>query len=183
MMRKISAMGLSLLLTLALLAGCGGGDGNVGYAEDGYAEGRMGDTMHTYFFDYTVDSAYLCGSYEGYVPAQEGYCLLVAEVTVENTFQESLPMYDTDFQVQWGEADDAYDVPITYYADAVSDQQLPMEYELAVDESRTGLLVFEVPEGEKDFSISYLEFFDDGTEGDVFFVYFTAEEQDGSAAV
>ena len=35
--------------------------------------------------------------------------------------------------------------------------------------------------GETDFSISYLELFDDGTEegssGDTFFVYFTAEEQ------
>ena len=45
----------------------------------------------------------------------------------------------------------------------------------------TGLLVYEVPNGEKDFSISYLELFDDGTEegeeGDLFYVYFTAEEQ------
>ena len=79
------------------------------------------------------------------------------------------------------DSEDAYDVPITYYTDAVSDQQLPTEYELAVDEERTGLLVFEVPAGETDFSISYLELFDDGTEegeeGDTFFVYFTAEAQ------
>ena len=26
--------------------------------DDGYAEGRMGDVMRTYFFDYTVNSAY-----------------------------------------------------------------------------------------------------------------------------
>ena len=91
-------------------------------------------------------------------------------------------MYYTDFQVQWSDtSEDAYEFPITYYTDAVSDQQLPTEYDLAVDEERTGLLVFEVPEGETDFSISYLELFDDGTEegssGDTFFVYFTAEEQ------
>ena len=70
-----------------------------------------------------------------------------------------------------------YALPLTYYMDQVSDQQLPTEYELAVDEERTGALVFEVPEGEKDFSISYLELFEDGSEGDVFFVYFTAEDQ------
>ena len=50
-----------------------------------------------------------------------------------------------------------------------------------MDEERTGLLVFEVPAGETDFSISYLELFDDGTaegeKGDTFFVYFTAEAQ------
>ena len=36
--------------------------------ENGNAEGRLGDTMHTYFFDYTVNSAYLCDEYEGHTP-------------------------------------------------------------------------------------------------------------------
>lgn len=178
-MKRWSLLCPIAVLCLALLAGCGD---KAGYAEDGYGEGRMGDTMHTYFFDYTVNSAYLCGEFEGYAPVQPDYQLLVAEVTVKNTGRESIPMYDTDFQVQWSDtSEDAYDYPITLYADAVSDAQLPAEYELAVNEERTGLLVYEVPNGEKDFSISYLELFDDGTEegeeGDLFYVYFTAEEQ------
>ncbi len=148
------------------------------YAEDGYAEGRFGDVMHTYFFDYTVNSAYTCTEYNGYTPA-EGKILLVADVTVKNTFSESIEMYDTDFQIQWGDDDndEAYDFPITYYADPVSDEQLEAVYPLAVNEEVTGLLVFEVPEGNKDFSISYLELFDDDSEGDTFFVFFTAEEK------
>lgn len=146
-------------------------------SEGAYEEGRFGDTMETYFFDYTVNSAYLCDEYNGYLPA-DGKRLLVAEVTVKNTFNESIEMYDTDFQVQWNtDGEDDYDVPITYYADPVSDDQLPAVYELGVNEEQTGLLVFEVPEGYKDFSISYLEMFDDDSEGDVFFVYFTASEQ------
>ena len=178
-MKRLGAIFLLVTLSLSLLTGCGD---KTGYAEDGYAEGRLGDTMHTYFFDYTVNSAYLCDTFEGYTPILDGYRLLVADVTVKNTNRESIPMYDTDFQVQWSDtSEDAYEFPITYYTDAVSDQQLPTEYDLAVDEERTGLLVFEVPEGETDFSISYLELFDDGTEegssGDTFFVYFTAEEQ------
>ena len=145
--------------------------------EGGYEEGRFGDTMETYFFDYTVNSAYLCDEYNGYLPL-DGNRLLVAEVTVKNTFYESIEMYDTDFQVQWNtDGEDDYDVPITYYADPVSDDQHPAVYDLSVDEEQTGLLVFEVPEGYKDFSISYLEIFDDDSEGDVFFVYFTADEQ------
>ncbi len=148
-------------------------------AQDGYGEGRMGDTMKTYFFDYTINSAYLCVEFNGYVPA-EGNRLLVAEATVKNTFNESIVMYDTDFQVQWnstGEED--YDFPITFYADPVSDEQLPAEYELGISKDRTGLLVFEVPADKKDFSISYLELFDDDSEGNVFFVFFTAEEGSG----
>ena len=73
--------------------------------------------------------------------------------------------------------DDAFDAPITYYNDAVSDDQLPEEYNLGVNEERTGLLVFEVPEDSKDYSISYLEQFSNETEGDVFFVFFTAKDK------
>ena len=111
--------------------------------DDGYAEGRMGDVMRTYFFDYTVNSAYTCNDYEGYTPS-EGNKLLVAEITVKNT---------------------------------VSDEQLPEEYDLGVNEEKTGLLVFEVPEDSKDYSISYLEQFSNDTEGDVFFVFFTAKDK------
>ena len=109
----------------------------------------------------------------------EGNKLLVAEITVKNTDRSTVTMYDTDFQIQWGDDDDddAYDAPITYYGDAVSDDQLPEEYDLSVNEERTGLLVFEVPEDSKDYSISYLEQFSNETEGDVFFVYFTAKDK------
>lgn len=188
MMKKIASLFLTAIMAVAL-AGCGAPASNdssgssssaVGYAEDGYAEGRLNDTMHTYFFDFTVKSAYVCSQYENYTP-QEGNELLVAEVTIKNTQRESIPMFDTDFQVQWGDtADDAYDVPITYYAestDTIGENVLPYEYTLAVNESKTGLLIFEVPSGKKDFNISYLEEFDNDTQGDVFFVFFTADRK------
>lgn len=198
-MKKARVLMVALGLTLALtLAGCGGGGSSSAastpaegsgaaastsggadvYAEDGYAEGRLGDVMHNSFFDYTVHSAYLCDEMEGYTAA-EGNELLVAEVTVKNTDTESIPMFDTDFQVQWNtDGEDDYGYPV---APPVSDEQLEEEYSLAINESRTGLLVFEVPAGFNDFSISYQEFYEDESEGDVFFVFFTAQKQ--SAAV
>ena len=47
---------------------------------------------------------------------------------------------------------------------------LPTQYDLANDESRSGLLLFEVPAGETHFTISYIESFDDDTTGDMFYV-------------
>ena len=95
-------------------------------------------------------------------------------------------MYDMDFQLGWGETDDAFTYPITTDLETleelepVGEHQLPGTYTLAIDEERTGELVYEVPAGQVDFSISYLELFDDGTEegdtGDTYFVYFTAED-------
>lgn len=203
-MKKITTLLLTALIAAAL-AGCAvpGLDGNdpsrtpeeilsgsnskdsdtytepeAGYPdEDGYAEGTIGDTMHTVFFEYTVNSAYLCDRYEDYVPA-EGYVFLVADVTVHNPYRNTVPMYDTDFEVLWSDDDNAWDYPITAYMDTdeiISDDMLPQKYEVRRFDSRSGILVYEVPEDEDYFAIAYLEVYDDDSEGDVFFVYFSAD--------
>lgn len=186
-MKKFIASLLLAAVMIVSFTGCGktgsvsNSKSNDVYPDDeGYAEGRMGDIMHNYFFDYTVNSAYLCDSY-GTWEAAEGYKVLVAEVTIKNTSQASIPMYDTDFQIQWSDtSNEAYDWPLTYYAGAtetIGENVLPAEYTLSVNESRTGLLLYEIPENETDFSISYMEYFDDDSTGDVFFVFFSAKEQ------
>ena len=126
------------------------------------------------------------------VPLGQGNVLLVADITVKNTFEQSIEMYDTDFQVQWDDGDDAYAYPITTdmetytEVEPVGENQLPGTYPMAVDEERSGELVYEVPSGFTDFSIAYLEqFVDDSGEestGETFFVYFTAEDQTGASA-
>ena len=181
MKKKIASLVFAALLAVSL-AGCGNsGAGSVITAdENGYAEGKMGDTMRNSFFDYTVNSAYVCDTYGDYTP-QSGYELLVADVTVKNVLGETITMFDNDFQVQWNsDNNDDYDFPVTFYLEegtSLGDEVLPAQYDLAKDESRTGLLVFEVPAGEKDFSISYMEYFDDDSTGDTFFVFFSAEKK------
>jgi len=180
-MKRLASLSLVLLLLLALSA-CGGNSADSGiYAENGYGEGRIGDVMHSMFMDFSVNSAYTTDDYNGHT-APEGKQVLVVDLTVKNTFNESIPMYDDDFQGQWTASEETNEFawPITEGEDgsdldAVADEQLPAEYELAVDASRTGTLVFDVPADEKDFSISHQEMFSDGTTGDTFFVYFTAE--------
>lgn len=179
-MKRTVCFLLSVAMVLTLAA-CGGKKEDGVYAEDGYGEGRMGETVHTYFFDYTVNSAYTCGEYSGHT-AGEGSQMLVVDVTVKNTSRESIEMYDTDFQAQWDSQEEGdFRVPITTdmetfeELDPISDDQLPGTYTLGVNEERAGELVFEVPEGKSDFSLSHMELFDDESEGDTFFVFFTAE--------
>ena len=182
MKQRLLALAMTAAMALGLTA-CGGSGSS--------SEGRIGDTMETFFFDFTVNSVRLTRDYEGYTPA-DGNVLLVADITVKNTNRQSIEMYDTDFWAQWGKGDDVLAYPITLDAetyetlDPVGDSQLPGTYTLAADEERTGELVYEVPAGFTDFSIAYLEQFvdEDGNEstGDTFFVYFTAEEEVGVSA-
>ncbi len=192
-MRRLLPLTLALLLLLTLPAcgfsayvGSSGGEesggGNEIYAEDGFGEARIGDLVHSRFMDFTVNSAYTTSAYHGH-SAPEGKQVLVVEMTIKNTFKESLPMYDDDFQGQWSASTetDEFAWPITEGEDGdldtVAEEQLPAEYELKVNETRTGTLVFDVPEDEKDFSISHMELFSDDSEGDTFFVFFTAEKR------
>ena len=188
-MKRWVSLALALLLAAALTA-CGGKESSDDgasakgadiYAENGYGEGRMGDVNHSVFMDFSVNDAYTTADYNG-CAASEGRQLLVVEMTIKNVDRRTLSMWDDDFQAQWtaSEETDEFAWPITEGEDGdldtVAEEQLPAEYELSVNESRTGTLVFDVPAGERDFSISHQELFDDGSVGDTFFVFFTARE-------
>ena len=58
-----------------------------GYAEDGYAEGFIGDTTHTYFLDFTINSAYTGTTFDGLVPP-EGYKFVAAEAAWRDVAME-----------------------------------------------------------------------------------------------
>ena len=191
-MKKTFALLLALLLVFSLAA-CTSGSNEpaadsgsapvIKEAEDGGVfDGRIGEIIRTYFYDFKVTDAYLCDDYHGFTP-QDGNVLLVVKIDIENTMNSSIPMSDLDFQAQWGDdADDAFAWPITSDPETMEDrgtlcdEQLPYEYEMSVGEKISGgELVYEVPEGYKDFSISAIDDFeDDSEEGGVYFVYFTA---------
>ena len=110
---------------------------------------------------------------EGYTAAG-GNKLVVVDLTMKDTFDESVPMFDTDFQLYWGEyGDDEWALPLEVYCEA----QFPADYYLSINETREGVLVYQVPDSACDFTLAFLEVFDNGTpegeEGDVYLAYFT----------
>ena len=158
-MKRWWGLCITVLVLGAALAGCGQ---EPGYPEDGYAEGEAGDAMHTYFFDYTLKGSDFCAEFEGTKPTREGDAFWIAEVSVTNTGESPITMYDVDFRAEWGEGD-LYDAPITYYTAQLSEEQLPVKYELQGGEERTGLLVFEIPAETEEVLLTYQEAFENGT--------------------
>lgn len=159
-----------LLVALMLLAGCG----NTQAEND--QRFVQGDTVSTAWFDYTVTSAEAVGEYGGYISA-EGDQLVVVELTIKSTYTQPITMFDSDFQLSWSgmSQDDTRCMPVEYYCD----QQLPAEYELAAKESRSGVLVYQVPQEETDFQFLFREVYDDGTQegrlGDLYIMELTPQ--------
>lgn len=169
--KKLVACIAALMMVCMMLTACGTPVSSVVTAEDGYAEGEVGTTFRTVFFDYSVDSVAYPSDYEGYVPA-DGYQLLDVVVSIKNTFGEALPMFNSDFQIQWhdlGNGSDDYDYGVVMDG---SSTVMPDEYTLEKGDKCTYHIIFEVPAEAKEFSVSFLELFDNDTEGDLFFTYF-----------
>ena len=170
--KKLVACIAVMMMACMMLSACGKSPVNsVVTAKDGQADGEIGTTFRTAFFEYSVDSVAYPSEYEGYTPAA-GMQLLDVVITIKNTFGEELPMYNSDFQIQWhdlGNGEEDYGFCIEMDS---SSTIMPSEYGLAKGDSCTYHIIYEVPAEAKEFSVSYLEFFSDNSEGDVFFTYF-----------
>ena len=176
-MKRLASFFLLLMMLLSLAA-CGGSKdhSNAEY-------GGVGDTMSTAWFDFTVTDAYSCAQYQGYLPS-EGYKLVVVALSLKNDCGRPADMRGDDFVICWGDDDDIFseDIPL---AAGLSGDQFPDEYILDANESKTGVMVFEVPQEFHEFTVRFMEPFasdfdadPDSDEGETFFVDFTAEDRE-----
>lgn len=141
------------------------GQRRVSAGEGETASGIPADVLSTAFFDVTVQGASLTGG--GDPAAGDGKALLAVDITVRNTYEKALTMYDTDFQIQWGPGAGDFGYPIADKA-----LQLPESYQLEAGEERTGRLLYEIPAGSRTITLAYRDFFTDGTTGGTFYCRF-----------
>lgn len=176
-LKRVFCLMLASLMAVSLVA-CG--DKTSKDNDEPQLYGYIGDTLSTAWFDFTVKDAYLCGEYEGYTAASSNKQLLVVSLKLENTFPRSVSMFREDFPVLWDwdeETAAADDDGMAYPIDAFTDDQLPDEYDLGIKGKESGLLVYEVPVNTKDFSLAFMEIYEDDEEGNVFFVDFTPTQK------
>lgn len=176
-MRKKPVSLCALALGLLLLCGaCGGpekpdsttqpdaaGINLVVEPVNGRANGSIGDIMRTNWFDFTVSSATVAAAYGQYTP-HAGYQLVDIAMALTGTFQEPVPMADSDFVVFWGSGDTEWD----YSLDPLDDAMMPTEYELENGETITCHLLFEVPEYASTLTLNFIEQYVDNSSGSSF---------------
>lgn len=140
-----------------------------GRKTEGFAAGKIGDELTNVFFSFRINKAELTEEFGEY-KAERGFAYLVAEITVKNIFDGQIPMWATDFIAQWGEGDNDYCYPL----DKSAGSQMENEFRLAKDQSVTRDLVYEVPlpQDKNEYGISYLEYYEDEVEGNLFLIRF-----------
>lgn len=129
---------------------------------------ELGEEGSTAFFDFEVGEVSACQKYRG-KRAASGQRLILVELELENTTSYDLPMGRYDFRLFWGNGEDMAVYPLEQFCE----EQFPDEYAIPAREETEGLLVFQVPEEQKNLALGYLEIFEDDHQGDAYFVYFT----------
>lgn len=138
--------------------------------DDKLLDGRIGDQLSTAFFDFSVSSVQRMTSYQGMTPA-EGNEFIVANIWLHNTMRQSLPMFDSDFLLVYGDGDNDYVFPVTMDApEKQTGNMLASQYSVGINKEITGDLVFEVPKGSTSGFLYFEEYFDNGETGEYYTV-------------
>lgn len=123
--------------------------------------GGMNETLTCSFFDFEITGVKSETELEGYQPSQEGYKFVIADVTVKNVFDDPIPVGNYDFNIVWNGGED-------YAYEEFMDGMYPDDVELAVGETLSGALVFEIPEDINEFMVVYEEYWDDDFQGNTY---------------
>ena len=152
----------SLLLVAAILmsiSSCSWGQNK------GTGDYAPGDTISTYWFDFSVDTVDVIDSYDGYRPAS-GNQLVACRLSLKNTFDEAISMSQTDFFLLWSHtsgdtSSEEEEMAGTYALPKFSNRQLEDTYDLEPGESREGDLVFELPDTTDRVALVFEEYYVD----------------------
>jgi len=141
-----------------------------GRSYGGLIQGETGKKIKTAFFDVKVEDAVKYDTYQfddGLYQAEEGNTYLVVTLTIENTYEESIPMSITDFVLDY-EGNESTDI-ITGYGKADLNQDSFMDnlFTLQEGESVTKSILFTV-KNSNEYSLKYSEYYEDAFKGDTY---------------
>lgn len=135
-----------------------------------YYDAEEKEFLQTSFFKYAVISSETLGVMGNSAPKDEDKTFLSVEVKFKNVFEKAIPMSIYDFELQWDNGNS-----VTYAENKFTDSQIPDEWEMKLDETVSGNMVFVVPKDAESFSLVYKEKWDDGFEGNTYAIEFSLE--------
>lgn len=176
---KISIRRVIILLCLCTLLGsltaCGTDKNGSKISDDGRSyggtiRGEVGEKLETAFFDMTVENVEKYDTYQfndGLYQSEEGKTYVVVTMTIENTYDEDIPMSITDFILDF-EGNESEEILTGYgKADLGNDSFMDNIFTLKQEESVTKSILFVVKD-KKAYTLEYAEYYEDKFKGDAF---------------
>lgn len=132
------------------------------------------EALSNAFFEYKINSAQLFSSVEDYLPDAKGRAFLVVDVTIKNIFQDdtSIPMSPADFELSWTGNTGEYEYPVSNFGLA---DQLPDEWTQLKGNTKTGKIVFFVPDNVESIDLIYREIYEDNFEGNKYVITYPVD--------
>lgn len=128
---------------------------------------EVGNPLENEFFEIKVNSVYQTDKIDNFIPESDINQFIIVNVTLKNVFPEVIPMYSRDFRLKWGESEAETSEP---YGKKL-ETQIDNTFELQINESVTGDLIFEAPIDSKNLKLEYIEVYEDSTVGNSYQVF------------
>lgn len=129
---------------------------------------KIGEAQRNTFFFTTVNDVEFTNEVGDYY-VDDGYEFACVDVTVQNCFNQTIPMGYGDFYIRWGEGEEDWDTPAYY--DDMSEDAYEYSFELEVGEDYTGVLYFVVPTERADkLQLVYEELYEDDFVGSTYII-------------
>lgn|SRR5574344_650297 len=136
---------------------------------DGWLGASISDMVSAKWYDFTINSVEFTTEYAGY-KAAEGNNLVHANITIKNTSDKTVYLFDGDFALVWdlSESNRQY----TYSLEAYTDTMLTNEMPIGIGEEKTIDTVYEISKNtKKPMAIYYYEQYSDDQKGNKYYIY------------
>lgn len=140
-----------------------------GRVVDGWLGASIKDKVSAKWYDFTINSVEFVQEYAGYT-ASDGNTLVHANITVNNTSDKTVYLFDGDFALVWDLSSE--ERSYTYSLEAYTDTMLKNETAIGIGEEKTIDTVYEISKDtKKPMAIYYYEQYSDGQKGNKYYVY------------
>src|SRR5574344_791402 len=136
---------------------------------DGWLGAKIGEKVSAKWYDFTVNYVEFLNDYASYTPESDKI-LVHASITIDNTSDKAIYLFDGDFALVWDLAND--ERSYAYSMDAFTDSMLTNEMVINKGESKTIDTVYEIDKTvKKPMAIYYNEQYSDGQKGNKYYIY------------
>lgn len=135
----------------------------------GWLGANIGDKITAKWYDFTINSIEEINEYNGY-KAKDGKTLYHAQITITNTTDKDVYLFDGDFTLVWNLENEEFSYQ--YSMDAFNDSMLSNEMVIEPGATKTIDTLYEVDKTtEKPLAIYYYEQYSDNQNGNKYYVY------------